>query len=155
MTKLIFNTKEQYLSFRDAWKAAVNSEKAKKTLKTSEFGYMDDHYIVRLPKECKGPRYNDIKPLKCEIQVRTISMDAWDAVSHHLDYKQKIDIPSKKYHLLIQPNNISLYGIDGMYFYQNILVCVQNGLNRISRFYLDKTGGSVKNLKIIEINNAQ
>jgi len=65
-----------------------------KALKETEFGYLSDHYIVRLPKSCKGPRYDEIKPLKCEIQVRTILMDAWDSVSHHLDYKQEIDIPS-------------------------------------------------------------
>lgn len=57
------------------------------------FGYMANHYIVRLAKDCKGPRYNGIKNLKCEIQVKTILMDAWASVSHHLDYKQEIDIP--------------------------------------------------------------
>jgi len=65
----------------------------------------------------------------------------------------KIDIPSKRYHMLSQPDNISLYGIDGMYFHQNSLVCVQNGLNRISRFYLNKTGDTVKDMKIIETHN--
>ena len=63
--------------------------------KENEFGYMSDHYIVKLGKECSGPRYDEIKQLKCEIQVRTILMDAWDSVSHHLDYKQEIDIPSQ------------------------------------------------------------
>lgn len=57
------------------------------------FGYMSDHYIVKLPKSYKGPRYDDIKNLKCEIQVRTILMDAWDSVSHHLIYKHPIDVP--------------------------------------------------------------
>ena len=74
-------------------------EVVQKDLKTeaarkSEFGYMSDHYVVRLPREFKGTRYNNIRRLKCEIQVRTISMDAWASVSHHLDYKQEIDIPS-------------------------------------------------------------
>jgi len=46
MTKSNFNTKEQYLSFRAAWKSAVNSEKAKKTLKTSEWGtYREDGWL--------------------------------------------------------------------------------------------------------------
>jgi len=57
------------------------------------FGYSSDHYVVKLPKECKGPRYDNIKKLKCEVQVRTIPMDAWASVSHHLDYKQEVDIP--------------------------------------------------------------
>lgn len=60
----------------------------------SSFGYRSDHYIVRIPKDFKGERYDAIKSLKCEIQVRTISMHAWATVSHHLDYKQEVDIPS-------------------------------------------------------------
>lgn len=72
----------------------IEADVKTKESRETEFGYMADHYIVRLPKGCKGPRYDDIRPLKCEIQVRTILMDAWDSVSHHLDYKRKSDIPS-------------------------------------------------------------
>ena len=57
-------------------------------------GYVRDHYVVQLPETCKGPRYDDIKNLSCEIQVRTVSTHAWATISHHLDYKQEIDIPS-------------------------------------------------------------
>lgn len=59
------------------------------------FGYMSDQYVVRLPKTFRGERYDAIKSLKCEIQVRTVSMHAWATVSHHLDYKQEVDIPSE------------------------------------------------------------
>lgn len=59
------------------------------------FGYMTDQYVVRLPKHFRGERYDPIKSLKCEIQVRTVSMHAWATVSHHLDYKQEVDIPSE------------------------------------------------------------
>jgi ppGpp synthetase/RelA/SpoT-type nucleotidyltranferase len=62
---------------------------------STEFGYMADHYTVKLSKEYLGPRYDDLKSLFCEIQVRTILMDAWDSISHHLDYKQEIDIPTR------------------------------------------------------------
>lgn len=65
-----------------------------RTRTESPFGYASDHYIVKLPKGCTGPRYDDIKNLKCEIQVRTILMDAWASVSHHLDYKQEVDVPT-------------------------------------------------------------
>lgn len=64
-----------------------------RTRKEAPFGYSSDHYIVKFGKSCSGPRYDNIKELKCEIQVRTILMDAWATVSHHLDYKQEIDIP--------------------------------------------------------------
>ena len=65
-----------------------------RTRSETQFGYMSDHYIIKLSETCKGKRYDELKGLKCEIQVRTILMDAWASVSHHLDYKKEIDIPS-------------------------------------------------------------
>ena len=72
----------------------VSSDIKTQRTPSTEFGYMADHYVVMLSEECKGPRYNNLKLIKCEIQVRTVLMDAWDSISHHLDYKQEIDIPS-------------------------------------------------------------
>jgi putative GTP pyrophosphokinase len=66
-----------------------------RTRTEAPFGYSSDHYIVKFGKSCSGPRYDNIKELKCEIQVRTILMDAWATVSHHVDYKQEIDIPKE------------------------------------------------------------
>lgn len=66
-----------------------------RTRDETHFGYMADHYIVKLRQESKGKRYDEIKSLKCEIQVRTILMDAWDSVSHHLVYKREADIPTE------------------------------------------------------------
>jgi len=66
------------------------------TLRTrpeKHFGYMSDHYTIRLLRKYTGVRYDQIKHLKCEIQVRTILMHAWASVSHHLDYKKDTDIP--------------------------------------------------------------
>jgi len=63
--------------------------------KAMAFGYMTDQYVIKLPKHFRGERYDPIKSLKCEIQVRTASMHAWATVSHHLDYKQEADIPSE------------------------------------------------------------
>jgi len=45
------------------------------------FGYMGKHFIVKL----KAKKETNAMPF--EIQVRTIAQDAWDSVSHHLDYK--------------------------------------------------------------------
>jgi hypothetical protein len=70
-------------------------EDTSRTRTDAPFGYASDHYIVALSDKCKGSRYDDIKHLPCEIQIRTILMDAWASVSHHLDYKQEIDIPAK------------------------------------------------------------
>lgn len=60
----------------------------------SSFGYFSAHFICKLKEEYKGPRYDDIKDLAFEIQVRTISMDAWANISHYLDYKSESEVPS-------------------------------------------------------------
>lgn len=57
------------------------------------FGYGALHYIVKLKGKYFGERYEDIKELYCEIQVRTILQDAWALVAHHLSYKQESDVP--------------------------------------------------------------
>jgi len=58
------------------------------------FGYLSVHYIASLPASCSGPRYDDLKELKFEIQLRTIAMHAWATISHYLDYKSPFAIPS-------------------------------------------------------------
>jgi ppGpp synthetase/RelA/SpoT-type nucleotidyltranferase len=41
----------------------------------------------------REPRYDDLKKLVCEIQVRTVLQDAWAIIDHHLSYKQESDVP--------------------------------------------------------------
>jgi len=60
----------------------------------SIFGYKSNKYVINLLDEYTGERYDDIKGIKCEIQVRTISMHLWAVISHDLDYKQELDIPT-------------------------------------------------------------
>lgn len=58
-----------------------------------EFGYSAKHFIVRLGKRMSGARYDDLKKLVCEIQVRTVLQDAWAIIQHHLVYKREADVP--------------------------------------------------------------
>ncbi|MRN54885.1 GTP pyrophosphokinase [Paenibacillus monticola] len=58
------------------------------------FGYMSLHIIVKMKDNLSGPRYDYIKELRFEIQVRTMAMDSWANISHYLDYKSENDIPS-------------------------------------------------------------
>jgi putative GTP pyrophosphokinase len=60
---------------------------------TASFGYQSVHFVAKIMKEYKGPRYDRIKNIEFEIQVRTIAMDAWATISHYLDYKTDIDVP--------------------------------------------------------------
>jgi ppGpp synthetase/RelA/SpoT-type nucleotidyltranferase len=61
----------------------------------SSFGYMSKHYIGVLNDAYTGPRYDEVKDLKVEVQVRTILMDAWANVSHYLAYKSDRAIPKE------------------------------------------------------------
>lgn len=61
----------------------------------SDFGYMSYHVIVKMKPEYAGPRYDLIKDIPFEIQIRTIAMDAWAATSHYLSYKSDVDIPKE------------------------------------------------------------
>ncbi|MFI2762505.1 GTP pyrophosphokinase family protein [Streptomyces echinatus] len=69
----------------------------------SAFGYMSHHYICQLADRYSGERYDDIKGVKFEVQVRTILMDAWANMSHYLSYKNEQSIPQglvKDFHAL-------------------------------------------------------
>jgi putative GTP pyrophosphokinase len=57
------------------------------------FGYGALHYLVKLGKKSSGARYDSLKDLICEIQVKTVLQDAWSMVAHHLSYKQESDVP--------------------------------------------------------------
>jgi putative GTP pyrophosphokinase len=61
----------------------------------SSFGYMSVHFVITMKQEYTGPRYDRIAGMPFEIQVRTIAMDAWANVSHHLDYKNDKDVPAE------------------------------------------------------------
>lgn len=57
------------------------------------FGYGAIHFVVRLGPKSSGARYDDLKELRCEVQVRTAVQDAWAIISHHLVYKREQDVP--------------------------------------------------------------
>jgi putative GTP pyrophosphokinase len=59
-----------------------------------EFGYGALHFVVRLGARSSGARYDALKGLACEIQVRTVLQDAWAIVEHHLVYKSESAVPS-------------------------------------------------------------
>jgi hypothetical protein len=42
-----------------------------------------------------GARYEDLKNLVCEIQIRTVMQDAWAIIDHHLVYKNEASVPTK------------------------------------------------------------
>jgi len=64
-----------------------------------------------------------------------------------------VNIQSGTYKPLEQPDGVTTIGIDGLYFYNNSLIAVQNGLGRISRFYLNQTGDKILRSELIEFAN--
>lgn len=66
--------------------------------------YQATHFIVRLPTSSSGPRYDGLKELVCEIQVKTILQDAWAQIDHLLMYKSQQSIPERERREL---NNVS------------------------------------------------
>ncbi|MFZ5451870.1 MAG: GTP pyrophosphokinase [Thermodesulfobacteriota bacterium] len=56
------------------------------------FGYMDSQYKARLRNV--GHNFDTINNYPFEIQIRTISQDAWASISHHLFYKKDIFLPA-------------------------------------------------------------
>lgn len=74
----------------------------------SSFGYQSVHFIVTMKNEYTGPRYDPIKDLVLEIQVRTVAMDAWATVSHYLDYKSDHDVP--------QHMRKDFYALSGLFY---------------------------------------
>jgi putative GTP pyrophosphokinase len=53
------------------------------------FGYMSLHFKAKLRESFEEPPNQSIKEIPFEIQVRTISQDAWASISHYLDYKKE------------------------------------------------------------------
>jgi ppGpp synthetase/RelA/SpoT-type nucleotidyltranferase len=64
-------------------------------LPENQFGYSALHYLVSLGERSSGARYDDLRKLICEVQVRTVLQDAWAIIDHHLSYKHETDIPRK------------------------------------------------------------
>ncbi|MDX7874579.1 hypothetical protein [Aeromonas veronii] len=65
-------------------------------LSDNQFGYASNHYVIRLKEEwLQAPNYRGLEGLKVEIQVRTILMHSWAAISHKLLYKKNDDVPKE------------------------------------------------------------
>lgn len=65
-------------------------------LDVDQFGYTSNHYVVTIKQEwLVTPHYNGLDGLKVEIQVRTMLMHAWAAISHKLLYKKQDDVPNE------------------------------------------------------------
>ncbi len=63
------------------------------TIGADIFGYLAVHFNVRLKEAHADLRYDVLRDTTFEIQVRTITHDAWASISHYLEYKKPGRIP--------------------------------------------------------------
>lgn len=66
-----------------------------------------------------------------------------------------VDVGTRSVTTMAHPDNITLSGVDGLYFYKNSLVAVQNGPKpeRVIQYFLDGGLARVKSATVIEANN--
>jgi len=83
----------------------------------------------------------------------TISPDNKFLFVAHANGLLNIDLATGKVTPLTHPDNILLVSCDGLYFYDNSLIAIQNFLNRVVRFELSPDYSGVTGYKIIESNN--
>lgn len=68
-------------------------ERDDKDYLASATGYQSLHLLAKLPRDYHGERYDRIKSMVFEVQIRTINMDAWAKLSHLMPYKSEQEIP--------------------------------------------------------------
>ncbi|ATP50501.1 (p)ppGpp synthetase [Pseudomonas putida] len=74
----------------------VSKEDKQNELNDDKFGYRSFHYVVKLRDEWLAhPSARGLDGLKAEIQVRTMLMHTWSAISHKLLYKRVSDAPAQ------------------------------------------------------------
>lgn len=71
----------------------IEKENKLENNEAEKFGYGALHFLVKIKQLHTGARYDGVRDLICEIQVRTILQDAWSIVAHHLSYKNEKDVP--------------------------------------------------------------
>jgi len=66
-----------------------------------------------------------------------------------------VDLPSGNFHPLPHPATLCLATIDGLAFYKNTLIAIQNGVmtHRVARYYLTPDGNSIDHFEILERRN--
>ena len=65
----------------------------------------------------------------------------------------RVDVQSKEVIRLQTLENISTFNVDGIYWYKGSLVVIQTRLNRVARFFLDRSRARIERMDILEAYN--
>lgn len=72
----------------------LSSSDKKQETDVEKFGYSSNHFVVKFKESWLNiPLYSNLGGLKFEIQVRTMLMHTWAAISHKTLYKNESDAP--------------------------------------------------------------
>lgn len=72
----------------------ISDSDKQKEAEDDKFGYASRHYIVKIKANWLDvPIYRGLGELKVEIQLRTMLMHSWAAISHKLLYKKESNVP--------------------------------------------------------------
>ncbi len=98
------------------------------------FGYMDIQYVVVI----RNSGVKELNKMPFEIQVKTITQDAWASISHHLDYKQRKKIPIEW--------ERDFYALSGLFYVadQHFRILNQESLGTL---FIEGTVGCASNAK--------
>ena len=79
----------------------------------------------------------------------------WIFISDYVKGVFKINLSTKELKKIATGQEVSLKGIDGIYFYKGTLIAIQNGVNplRVTHYYLNERQDEIIDYKIIDNNH--
>jgi len=83
--------------------------------------------------------------------------DKYLFIEAYTDGVYRIELSRKRISRIKHPDSVTLYGIDGFYFYDDSFIAIQNGIrpNRVMRYYLNSDWTEVVRSEILEIGNPE
>ncbi len=105
-----------------------------------------------------NPLPEEIVPIDVAYGTNGIAVtpdDHWLFVGDYPTGVLAVDLTTDTYHWITCPDTLTLAGIDGLYFYENSLVAIQNVMDpwQAIRFFLNDTYTAVDSAKILERGN--
>jgi len=109
--------------------------------------HMISHQKDKLELFLKSDLFVSLNGITLSDDERTIYIADWRIGIY------QIDIVTKKFSFLSHPETFNTYGVDGLYFAENSLYAVQDGLDRICRYTFNNKKSGLENCDIFEANS--
>jgi sugar lactone lactonase YvrE len=111
-------------------------------------------YLLRSATDALEPLTTDAR----FVNLQGIALDEKRKTLYIADYSVGIyalDLATKELRLLAFPSNVTVLGIDGLYFDRGRLIAIQNGISphRVARVTLDSTAAKITAVDVLEANH--